>query len=224
MQTGSHHHHSRWRVAVGRPQPASSLAQQLANRGYVCFTRNTASQPKPLYPAARTRHKDFHPLGERSCEAIRGGYEQGVVVLGFSAGGQLAALIGNTNGQPFFEGITVRMLAAAPYRPSWISMEPCRSYIRKAARATTAKKNIGGHQLVLAHRGKTTRRFGSRSRHSVGLGPIRFPTLFINSSVARMHAGRNDYIDIPAQNNIYTGSEGIRKFPHHFCLFNPWFQ
>jgi pectinesterase len=48
------------------------------------------------------------------------------------------------------------------------------------------------------------------------------PTLFINSNVARMYAGRDDYIKILDEYNTYTE---IKYFdaPHSFVLFEPWF-
>ena len=49
------------------------------------------------------------------------------------------------------------------------------------------------------------------------------PTLFINSSIERMHAGRNDYIKILTENNIYTEVKTFENSPHHFCLMEPWF-
>jgi pectinesterase len=55
------------------------------------------------------------------------------------------------------------------------------------------------------------------------VGPHAPPILFINSNVARMHAGRDDYIKILNESNIYSE---IRSFdaPHSFCLFDPWFE
>ena len=50
------------------------------------------------------------------------------------------------------------------------------------------------------------------------------PTLFINSSVARMHAGREDYIKILGGYNIYTEVKSFENSPHHFCLMDPWFE
>ncbi len=50
------------------------------------------------------------------------------------------------------------------------------------------------------------------------------PTLFINSSVNRMHAGREDYLKVLKQYNIYTEVHAFDKAPHSFPLFNPWFQ
>jgi pectinesterase len=50
------------------------------------------------------------------------------------------------------------------------------------------------------------------------------PTLFINSSVARMHAGREDYISILNTHHIYTEVHSFEEAPHSFCLFDPWFE
>ncbi|HRH60161.1 MAG TPA: hypothetical protein PL045_06295, partial [Chitinophagaceae bacterium] len=49
------------------------------------------------------------------------------------------------------------------------------------------------------------------------------PTLFINSTVARMHAGREDYIKVLNENNIYSEVQSFENSPHSFCLFEPWF-
>jgi pectinesterase len=49
------------------------------------------------------------------------------------------------------------------------------------------------------------------------------PTLFLNSSVDRMHAGREDYIAILQRNGIYTEVHTFPDTPHTFCLFEPWF-
>ena len=50
------------------------------------------------------------------------------------------------------------------------------------------------------------------------------PTLFINSAVDRMHAGRNDYIKILNGFNIYTEVQHFENSPHSFCLYDPWFE
>jgi len=50
------------------------------------------------------------------------------------------------------------------------------------------------------------------------------PTLFINSSVDRMHAGREDYIKILNQYNTYSEVKSFEGAPHSFCLFDPWFE
>ena len=50
------------------------------------------------------------------------------------------------------------------------------------------------------------------------------PTLFLNSSVARMHAGRDDYIKLLKGYDIYTEVHGFDDAPHSFPLFDPWFD
>ena len=49
------------------------------------------------------------------------------------------------------------------------------------------------------------------------------PTLFINSQVERMHAGREDYIRILTANGIYSEVKTFSNAPHSFCFFEPWF-
>jgi pectinesterase len=49
-------------------------------------------------------------------------------------------------------------------------------------------------------------------------------TLFINSSVERMHAGRNDFIKVLDQYRIYSEVKTFEGAPHHFPFFHPWFE
>lgn len=50
------------------------------------------------------------------------------------------------------------------------------------------------------------------------------PALFINSSVERMHAGRNDFIKVLNKHNIYSDVKTFDDAPHSFPLFHPWFE
>lgn len=50
------------------------------------------------------------------------------------------------------------------------------------------------------------------------------PILFINSSVSRMHAGREDFIKVLRQYNFYSQVHTFSDAPHSFCLFDPWFE
>ena len=49
------------------------------------------------------------------------------------------------------------------------------------------------------------------------------PVLFINSGVARMHAGRDDFMKVLKENNVYVDVKTFENSPHHFPLFEPWF-
>jgi pectinesterase len=50
------------------------------------------------------------------------------------------------------------------------------------------------------------------------------PYLFLNSSVARMHAGREDFIKVLNQYGTYSEVHEFEGSPHSFCLFEPWFE
>lgn len=50
------------------------------------------------------------------------------------------------------------------------------------------------------------------------------PTLFLNSSVKRMHAGRDDFQEILTRNAVYSEVYTFEDAPHSFCLFDPWFD
>lgn len=49
------------------------------------------------------------------------------------------------------------------------------------------------------------------------------PTLFVNSSQPRFHAGRDDMIKKLKQYNIPTEFHEIKESPHSFWLVQPWF-
>ena len=48
--------------------------------------------------------------------------------------------------------------------------------------------------------------------------------LFINSSVARMHAGRDELIGRLTARGIYSEVHTFADAPHPFWLFHPWFE
>jgi hypothetical protein len=50
------------------------------------------------------------------------------------------------------------------------------------------------------------------------------PFQFINSGVARMHAGREDFITVLNRNKIYSAVKTFEGSPHTFLLFQPWFD
>jgi hypothetical protein len=50
------------------------------------------------------------------------------------------------------------------------------------------------------------------------------PILFINSSIPRFHAGRDDMIAILNKYGIYNEVQTIKNSPHSFWFLNPWFD
>ena len=50
------------------------------------------------------------------------------------------------------------------------------------------------------------------------------PILFINSSIPRFHAGRDDMIVILNKYGIYNEIKTFPNSPHSFWFLNPWFD
>jgi pectinesterase len=146
-----------------------------------------------------------------------------IVVAGFSAGGELAAFMGATNGKKEFEGAECNTDFSSRVN-AVIDIDGILSFVHPESgegddsKGTSAATNWFGYAKkdnyalweqasALSHAGKQTP-----------------PTLFINSSVDRMHAGRDDYRKLLDRYHIYTEVKTFQGAPHSFCLFDPWFQ
>jgi pectinesterase len=84
------------------------LAQRLADLGYVCFTPEYRLSTEALYPAAifdlKAAVRWIHSQAKKySIDTAK------IAVLGFSAGGELAAFLGTTINDPAFEGSTCNL-------------------------------------------------------------------------------------------------------------------
>ena len=199
-----------------------ALAESLANLGYACFTPEYRLSTEALYPAAVYDIK----------ASVRWIKEHGkkygidtnrITVLGFSAGGQLAALISTTNDNSIFENKDCNLKRTSDVK-ALIDIDGTLSF-------THSESVIGDESKKPS---AATDWFGAYKKDNPGVwqqaspltwaGKNSVPTLFINSAVPRMHAGRNDFVKILSDNNIYTEVKEFENSPHHFCLFNPWFE
>ncbi|MVN92606.1 alpha/beta hydrolase [Mucilaginibacter aquatilis] len=183
-----------------------ALAQQLARQGFVCFTPAYHLSTDALYPAAVNDLKAAIAWVKSHAKKYNVDAKK-LSVLGFSAGGQLATLLGTTEKNLMAivdidgtlalihpesgEGDDSKSISAATY---WFGYNK------------TQRPDLWKEAAALTH-----------------VGPLTPPTLFINSSVDRMHAGRTDYIDTLNKYKIYSEVHTFPDSPHTFCLFEPWF-
>lgn len=196
------------------------LAQHLADLGYVCFTPEYRLSTEALYPAAVNDIKATIRWVRKN--AVKYNIDANkIAVAGHSAGGELAAMMGATNNQPGFEGagcdknISSEVNAVVDIDGLLAFIHPESGEGDDSKKISAATTWFGFSKTENPERWKQ----GSPLTH---IGPHTAPTLFINSNVARMHAGRDDYIKIMELYNIYTE---VKTFdaPHSFCLFEPWF-
>jgi len=198
------------------------LAQRLAHLGYVCFTPQYRLSTEALFPAAVYDIKAAIRWVKANASAYHVDTSK-IVIAGFSAGGELAAFMGTTQNMPLFEGCDcsegMRTNVAGV-----IDIDGTLSFVHPDSGEGDDSK----------HTSAATYWFGYPKKGNEVLWEAASPlsyansqtpaTLFINSGVDRMHAGRQDYIDILDSNHIYSEVHTFKGAPHSFCLFNPWFE
>lgn len=199
-----------------------SLAQHLANLGYVCFTPEYRLSTEALYPAAVYDIKATVRWVKENAKKYN--IDTGkIAVMGFSAGGQLAALVGNTNGNSIFEGTGCSSKGSSDVK-AIVDIDGTLSFVHPESGEGDDSKRISAATNWFGISKKDGAEIWKQASPLTWAGKNSIPTLFINSSVTRMHAGRTDYINILRENNIYTEVKEFENSPHHFCLFEPWFE
>lgn len=192
------------------------MAQQIASKGYACFTIEYRLSLEAKFPAGIFDVKNAIKYVKANAERFYVDTTK-VAVLGCSAGGQMAALIGTTNTNKAFED------AASMYNESSsvhaiIDVDGVLAFKHpKSEEGKVASLWLGGnseenletwiHASALTHTDKNTP-----------------PILFIGSKYDRFQAGREDMIKILDQYNIYNQVESFPNAPHSFWLFHPWFE
>lgn len=192
------------------------LAQQLAARGYVAMTIEYRLSLEAKYPAAVHDVKAAVRWLRANAKKYRIDKSK-IATLGMSAGGQLAALAGTTNGIQKFEGTGGHPDQSSDVQAivnidGTLAFHHPESVEGKAAAdffgGTYAEKPDAWEEAApLNHAGKATP-----------------PIVFINSSIPRFHAGRDDMIKILDRHGIYHEEHTLPDTPHPFWFFHPWFE
>lgn len=213
-------HGGGWRS--GNKTQHHSMAQQLAALGYVCFTPEYRLSTEALYPAA------VHDLKA----AIRWMHAHAktynidtakIAVAGFSAGGELAAFLGATNGMAGYDGKDCYSLQPSNV-DAVIDLDGTLSFVHPESGEGDDSKRISAATYWFGYPKKDALELWTEASPLTHVGKHTPPTLFINSSVDRMHAGRDDFMKVLRQHNIYTDARTFPDAPHTFPLYDPWFD
>jgi pectinesterase len=198
------------------------LAQRLAALGYVCFTPEYRLSTEALYPAAVYDLKSALRWMRANAKAYKIDTNR-IAVVGFSAGGQLAALIGTTNGNPKFEGNRCNLETPGLVR-AVVDIDGTLSFVHPESGEGDDSRSISAATYWFGYAKKEKPELWKEASPLTHAGKNTPPTLFINSSVSRMHAGREDYIEALSKHNIYSEVHTFPNSPHSFVLFDPWFE
>ncbi|HYO20874.1 MAG TPA: pectinesterase family protein, partial [Flavisolibacter sp.] len=144
-------------------------------------------------------------------------------VAGFSAGGQLAALLGNTMGNKLFEGSNCNSEHSSNVQ-AIVDMDGILAFIHPQSGEGDDSKRTSAATYWFGYAKKENSELWKQASALTHVSNATPPTLFINSSVARMHAGRTDYLNILEAFDIYNEVKTFEGAPHSFPLFHPWFD
>lgn len=207
-------HGGGWRS--GTPELLIPLAERMAQRGFTCVLPQYRLSTHALYPAAVLDIKACirwvqEKAGEWNCSATK------IAVAGHSAGGQIAALIGATNGDRRFDDTATKVQAV-------IDMDGILAFIHPESGEGDDSKGPSA----------ATRWFGASKIARPDLwqeaSPLNYvgshcpPFLFINSSVVRMQAGQKDFCAALSASGIPFKVITMEDAPHSFVLFQPWLE
>ncbi|MBN9337043.1 MAG: alpha/beta hydrolase [Chryseobacterium sp.] len=183
----------------GSKENEKFLAQELASKGYIAMAINYSLSDFAKYPAAVEDIQDALKFLKKYHKKF-GLNKKKIAIGGNSAGAQLATLVGVKN--------KVQAIVNIDGIVSFIHPESEEeTYAAYWFGATKAQNfELWKEASPLEYVGKNTP-----------------PTLFVNSSQPRFHAGRDDMIKKLKQYNIPTESHEIKESPHSFWLVKPWF-
>lgn len=199
---------------TGQKENERIMAQHLALNGYVAVTASYRLGLVAPYPAAVMDLKDAIRWMRKHAKKYYINPTK-FAVLGASAGGQLATLIGVTpNSAIYGTDKTVSNEVQAI-----VNIDGITSFIHPEADAE-------GEMASIWLNGSRQENWKNWKEAS----PLEYvnkntpPTLFINSAQQRFHAGRDDMIAILNKYNIYNEVHTIADTPHSFWLMHPWFE
>ena len=190
------------------------MAQHFAKNGYVAVTAEYRLSTEAVYPAAvndlkaairwmRDHAKELHIDTNK------------IAILGNSAGAQLATLVGVTGNSKIYKNAQDTTSDAVQ---AILNIDGIVSFTHpESEEGTIAAKWLNGSK-------------SENPKNWEEASPLNYvnsqtpPTLFINSTQPRFHAGRDDMLKILNDNSIYNEVHALPNTPHSFWLMQPWFD
>jgi pectinesterase len=201
-------HGGGWRT--GHRSQHISLAKALADRGYRVFLVEYRLSTEALYPAAM---QDAQAALQWVSKRVNVGP---IFVAGYSAGGQMAALLGSVQDENTY-GKGVKLAGVIDVDGILAFIHPESGEGDDSKRTSAATYYFGYNKVD----GEAIWKEGSALSHVTKKDP---PVLFLNSGVERMHAGRTDFVQKMAALGIHAEFYTFEKSPHTFILMNHWFD
>ena len=199
------------------------LAVICAKRGYAAAAVEYRLSGEAKYPAGIDDLKEAIRWARANAASldIDGGR---IAIVGCSAGGTLAAMVAATGDRAGYQGRISNGGTSAAVQ-AVVDMDGILDFTDPAESgkdSDPSRLSAGARWLGGTYKEKPeVWREASPVNHITGEMP---PILFVNSSVPRFHAGRDEAIRRLEQLGIYSEVHTIPDSPHSFWLFHPWFE
>jgi acetyl esterase/lipase len=193
------------------------MAQQLAGKGYVAIAVEYRLSPEAPYPASVYDLKAA--LRWMRAHATEYGLDTSkIAAYGCSSGAQLASFLGTTNGMAKFEG-GEGYAGYSSNVQAVLNIDGIVSFAHPEASAEgeMAGAWLGGLRDVNWDKWKEA----SPLEHANAQTP---PFLFVNCTIPRFHAGRDDLLKILDAAGTYHEVHTIPNSTHSFWTVHPWFE
>jgi len=198
----------------GNKNQMQVLAQEITSKGYSCFAIEYRLSLEAKYPQAIYDVKNAIKFIKDNAKRFHVDPDK-IAVLGCSSGGQMAALIGTTNGDLVFEEAKYKSKSSSKVQ-AIIDIDGILAFKHpESEEGEMAAFWLNGTYEENPENWKQASALSHVDKNTP-------PTLFINSSFDRFHAGRDDMIAILNQNKIYNEVKTIKNSPHSFWFFQPW--
>lgn len=207
-------HGGGWRS--GNKSQMETFAIEMASKNYSCFNIEFRLSLEAPYPAAIFDVKNAIEYLKKNARKFNIDTTK-IAVLGCSSGAQMASLIGTTNGKTAFEENSSNYKFSSNVN-AIVNIDGILAFKHpESIEGKVAGLWLGGSYEEIPNIWEQASPLTHTDKNTV-------PILFINSSIPRFHAGRDDMISILNKNKIYNEIQTIPNSPHSFWFLNPWFD
>lgn len=207
-------HGGGWRS--GNKSQMETFAIEMASKNYSCFNIEFRLSLEAPYPAAIFDVKNAIQYLKKNARKFNLDTTK-IAVLGCSSGGQMAALIGTTNGKKAFEEQDKTVKFSSKVN-AIVDIDGTLAFKHpESVEGKVAGLWLGGSYEEIPTIWEQAAPLNNTDKDTP-------PILYINSSIPRFHAGRDDMIAILNKYGIYNEIKTIPNSPHSFWFLNPWFD
>ncbi len=198
------------------------MAIELAAQGFVVFTPQYRLSTHALFPAAILDVKYFIQWVKENASSF-GLNPNKVALIGYSAGGQMAAFIGATIDHPSYQNIEQKSSENTSVQ-AVVDIDGILAFLHPDSGEGDDSKRTSAATYYFGYSKEENPELWQEAGALNHVSADAPPFLFINSSVERMHAGRKDFRKILNDHNIHSEVYTFPEAPHVFPLIDKWFE